>query len=143
MGDLKYGRTVHSLAKLLQHYHVRVQLVAPAALAMPNDVRNNLADSGILFAESTVLTPEIIARSDVLYCTRVQKERFDDLDEYERLKDSFIVNNAIMKHAKVHMVVMHPLPRTAEINEEVDFDNRAAYFRQVFTPPPYPRLDDG
>lgn len=134
MGDLRFGRTVHSLAKLLQLYHVRIQLVSPAALAMPRDVRDKLVTSGSLIAESGELTPEIIARSDVLYCTRVQKERFDDLDEYERLKDAFIVSNAVMKYAKSHMVVMHPLPRTAEISEEVDFDHRAAYFRQVFPP---------
>jgi carbamoyl-phosphate synthase/aspartate carbamoyltransferase len=131
MGDLKFGRTVHSLANLLRLYHVRIQLVSPAALAMPKDVRDRLLSSGSLLAESTELTPEIIARSDVLYCTRVQKERFADLNEYEHLKDAFIVNNTIMKYAKSHMIVMHPLPRATEISEEVDFDNRAAYFRQV------------
>ena len=82
--------------------------------------------------ESEELTPEIVARSDVLYSTRVQKERFADLEQYERLKDSFVINNALLKHAKSHMVVMHPLPRNAEIAEEVDFDQRAAYFRQVW-----------
>lgn len=131
MGDLKYGRTVHSLAKLLQLYNVRIQLVSPPQLRMPEDVRAKLVSSGSLVAESSSLTPEIIARSDVLYCTRVQKERFADLAEYERLKDAFIVNNSVMKHAKSHMIVMHPLPRTTEISEEVDFDQRAAYFRQA------------
>lgn len=131
MGDLKFGRTVHSLAMLLRLYHVRIQLVSPATLAIPKDVRDKLVLSGLLYAESTELTPEIIARSDVLYCTRVQKERFADLNEYEHLKDAFIVNNTIMKYAKSHMIVMHPLPRATEISEEVDFDNRAAYFRQV------------
>ena len=72
-----------------------------------------------------------MAQSDVLYSTRVQKERFADLEQYERLKNSFIIDNALLKHAKSHMVVMHPLPRNAEIAEEVDFDQRAAYFRQV------------
>lgn len=132
MGDLKYGRTVHSLAKLLQLYNVRIQLVSPPQLVMPEEVRAKLISSGSLAAESNTLTPKIIARSDVLYCTRVQKERFADLDEYESLKDAFIVNNSVMKHAKSHMIVMHPLPRTAEISEEVDFDQRAAYFRQVY-----------
>ena len=78
-----------------------------------------------------MLTPDIIARSDVLYCTRVQKERFPSLEEYERLKDSFVVDNGVLKHAKSTMVLMHPLPRNREISEEVDFDQRAAYFRQV------------
>ncbi|KAI9859150.1 MAG: hypothetical protein M1813_007106 [Trichoglossum hirsutum] len=130
-GDLKYGRTVHSLVKLLQHYDVHIQLVSPPSLALPADVRQALARSGQLLRESHELTPEIVARSDVLYCTRVQKERFADLDEYEKLKDSFVVDNAVMKHAKAQMIVMHPLPRLAEIAEEVDFDQRAAYFRQM------------
>jgi carbamoyl-phosphate synthase/aspartate carbamoyltransferase len=130
-GDLKYGRTVHSLIKLLQFYDVRVQLVATKALSLPEDVHQQLVASGQLVCESEELTPEIVARSDVLYCTRVQKERFADLEEFERLKNSFIINNAVLKNAKSHMIVMHPLPRNAEIGEEVDFDQRAAYFRQV------------
>jgi carbamoyl-phosphate synthase/aspartate carbamoyltransferase len=141
VGDLKYGRTVHSLAKLLQLYHVRIQVVCPPQLALPKEVRDQILRSGLLVTESAELTPEIIARSDVLYCTRVQKERFADLAEYERLKDTYVINNSVMKHAKSHMIVMHPLPRTAEISEEVDFDNRAAYFRQVcpFPVPPIPQ----
>lgn len=130
-GDLKYGRTVHSLVKLLQYYEVRVNLVSPRALALPSEVRDQLVASGMLATESETLTPEIIARSDVLYCTRVQKERFPNPEEYERLKDSLIVDNSVLKHAKSSMVVMHPLPRNREISEEVDFDQRAAYFRQM------------
>ncbi|KAJ5431562.1 ATP-grasp fold subdomain 1 [Penicillium cf. griseofulvum] len=130
-GDLKYGRPVHSLIKLLQFYDVRIQLVAPKALALPEDVRRLIVASGQLVLESEDLTPEIVASSDILYCTRVQKERFVDLSEYERLKDTFVIDNALLKHAKEHMVVMHPLPRNAEISEEVDFDQRAAYFRQM------------
>ncbi|GKZ48955.1 hypothetical protein AbraIFM66951_001203 [Aspergillus brasiliensis] len=136
-GDLRYGRTVHSLLKLLQFYDVRVQLVAPKDLSLPEEVRQQVIASGQLVVESEELTPEIVARSDVLYSTRVQKERFSDLAQYERLKNSFIIDNALLKYAKSHMVVMHPLPRNAEISEEVDFDQRAAYFRQVsFSPPP-------
>ncbi|RDW70489.1 bifunctional carbamoylphosphate synthetase/aspartate transcarbamylase [Aspergillus mulundensis] len=130
-GDLKYGRPVHSLIKLLQFYDVRVQLVAPKDLSLPADIRQQLVANGQLLAESETLTPEIVARSDVLYSTRVQKERFSDLAQYERLKNSFIIDNALLKHAKSHMVVMHPLPRNAEVSEEVDFDQRAAYFRQM------------
>ncbi|KAJ5811294.1 Carbamoyl-phosphate synthase large subunit [Penicillium riverlandense] len=130
-GDLRYGRTVHSLIKLLQFYDVRVQLVAPKDLALPDEVRQQIVASGQLVLESEELTPEIMARSDVLYSTRVQKERFADLAQYERLKNSFVIDNALLKHAKSHMVVMHPLPRNAEIAEEVDFDQRAAYFRQM------------
>ncbi|KAJ5638677.1 Carbamoyl-phosphate synthase large subunit [Penicillium herquei] len=130
-GDLRYGRTVHSLIKLLQFYDVQVQLVSPKELALPEDVRQQLVASGQLVLETEELTPEIVARSDVLYSTRVQKERFSDLAQYERLKNSFVIDNALLKHAKSHMVVMHPLPRNAEVNEEVDFDQRAAYFRQM------------
>ncbi|KAM5438133.1 Carbamoyl-phosphate synthase [Microsporum canis] len=129
-GDLRHGRTVHSLIKLLQFYQVRVQLVSPKPLSLPDDIRQQVVRSGQLIVETNELTPEIVARSDVLYCTRVQKERFADQEEYERLKNSFVIDNAIMKHAKSQMVVMHPLPRNAEIDEEVDFDQRAAYFRQ-------------
>ncbi|PGH09723.1 protein pyrABCN [Blastomyces parvus] len=130
-GDLKYGRTVHSLIKLLQFYDVRVQLISPKALAIPEEVRQQLVSSGQLILESTELTPEIIARSDVLYCTRVQKERFEDLGEYEKLKNAFVIDNTVLKHAKSQMIVMHPLPRNQEVCEEVDFDQRAAYFRQM------------
>jgi carbamoyl-phosphate synthase/aspartate carbamoyltransferase len=131
VGDLRYGRTVHSLIKLLQFYEVRVQLVSPKALALPEEIRQQVVSSGQLSVESTELSPEIVARSDVLYCTRVQKERFADLHEYGQLKDSFVIDNSVLKHAKSQMIVMHPLPRNTEIGEEVDFDQRAAYFRQV------------
>ncbi|RMZ77684.1 hypothetical protein DV738_g4312, partial [Chaetothyriales sp. CBS 135597] len=131
IGDLKYGRTVHSLASLLRFYSIKINLVAPAALALPADVRESIRSNGQLAAESEKLTPELVAKSDVLYCTRVQKERFPNLDDYERLKDALVVDNAILRHAKEHMIIMHPLPRNNEIAEEVDFDQRAAYFRQM------------
>ncbi|KAF2803066.1 aspartate carbamoyltransferase [Mytilinidion resinicola] len=131
VGDLRYGRTVHSLCELLKHYAVNIQLVAPATLALPAAVRELLKSRGQLLLESTALTPEIVARSDVLYCTRVQKERFPDLAHYEAVKDSYVVDNKVMKAAKSSMVIMHPLPRNNEIHEEVDFDPRAAYFRQM------------
>ena len=131
VGDLRYGRTVHSLVKLLRHYDVHIQLVFPPSLALPPDVRQQLINSGQLVLESSELTKELVARSDVLYCTRVQKERFENPAEYERLKGKLVVDNSVMKHAKAHMVVMHPLPRNEEVGEEVDFDQRAAYFRQV------------
>ncbi len=134
-GDLRYGRTVHSLVKLLQHYDVQIQLVSPRPLALPAEIRDLIkAKPGQLLVETTELTPEIIAKSDVLYCTRVQKERFEDLDEFDRLKDSFVVDNKTLNSAKSGMIVMHPLPRNREIGEEVDFDQRAAYFRQVCFP---------
>jgi len=131
VGDLKYGRTVHSLCKLLEHYNVQVHLVSPTSLALPKDVRQKLVATGQLISEGTELTAEIVAKSDVLYCTRVQKERFPSLDEYDKVKDTFIVNSETMRNAKKTAIVMHPLPRNMEVSEEVDFDGRAAYFRQM------------
>ena len=129
VGDLKYGRTVHSLCQLLKLYDVTIQLASPKSLRLPKKVRDSLGDRVV--AESTELTHDIIARSDVLYCTRVQGERFEDPSEYEAVKDSLVVDNSVLRHAKKEMVVLHPLPRNKEISEEVDFDPRAAYFRQV------------
>lgn len=130
-GDLKYGRTVHSLCEVLHHYNATIQLAAPAALSLPSKVRANLEKRGQLGIESETLTPEMVARSDVLYCTRVQKERFDDLSVYEEVKDKMVVNSKTLKDAKKNMIVMHPLPRNMELAREVDDDPRAAYFRQV------------
>ncbi|KAL2356740.1 aspartate carbamoyltransferase [Cryomyces antarcticus] len=130
-GDLRYGRTVHSLCELLKHYNVTIQLVSPASLALPDKVRQTLKSRSQLGVVSTELTPEIIAKTDVLYCTRVQKERFEDPQLYEQVKNSLVVDNATLKHAKQNMIVMHPLPRNAEIAREVDDDPRAAYFRQM------------
>jgi carbamoyl-phosphate synthase/aspartate carbamoyltransferase len=134
LGDLLYGRPVHSLVYLLRHYQVQVQLVAPKSLALPPKVREQLVASGQLLCESETLTPEILARSDVLYCTRVQRERFPTEEEYQQVKNSYRVDNASLKHAKSSCIVMHPLPRNEEVAEEVDFDQRAAYFRQVSIP---------
>lgn len=131
LGDLKYGRTVHSLSRLLAHYNVTIQLVSPTELNLPSTVRDELVSRGVRLIESDELTPEILGRSDVVYCTRVQQERFADPAQYEQLKDSFIVTPEVLKHAKSTSVVMHPLPRKAEISEEVDSDPRAAYFRQM------------
>ncbi|KAF9406921.1 hypothetical protein BGZ76_006235 [Entomortierella beljakovae] len=97
---------------------------------MPQDVKDELTNSGISFTEYTDLN-EVIGESDVVYVTRVQKERFTDLAEYERVKSAYVINNKMMSKAKAQMVVMHPLPRVTEIEPEVDFDQRAAYFRQM------------
>jgi carbamoyl-phosphate synthase/aspartate carbamoyltransferase len=134
VGDLKYGRTVHSLCQLLRLYDVTVQLVSPTSLSLPNNVRETLGKR--IISTSHALTPEIVAKSDVLYCTRVQKERFENEEDFEGVLKDMIVDNAIMKHAKQTMIVLHPLPRNDEVSLEVDFDPRAAYFRQVRTPIP-------
>ena len=137
-GDLKHGRPVHSLCKLLQYYDVKIQLVSPKELSLPVELRDMLKASGQLVSETTDLTPEIVAQSDVLYCTRVQKERFEDAALYEKVKNTIVVDNKLMKSAKATMELMHPLPRNDEISGEVDFDERAAYFRQVSSPLPAP-----
>ncbi|CAD0028055.1 unnamed protein product [Aureobasidium pullulans] len=131
VGDLKYGRTVHSLCELLKHYDCTINLVAPKQIDLPEKVRSALQGRGQLGVESHELTPEIVAASDVIYCTRVQKERFDDLSLYEQVKDGLVVSPATLKHAKQNMIVMHPLPRNLELSPEVDNDPRAAYFRQM------------
>ncbi|THW60021.1 carbamoyl-phosphate synth [Aureobasidium pullulans] len=131
IGDLKYGRTVHSLCELLKHYDCTINLVAPKQIDLPEKVRSALQGRGQLGVESHELTPEIVAASDVIYCTRVQKERFDDLSLYEQVKDGLVVSPATLKHAKQNMIVMHPLPRNLELSPEVDNDPRAAYFRQM------------
>ncbi|TDZ40560.1 Protein pyrABCN [Colletotrichum spinosum] len=131
IGDLLYGRPVHSLIYLLRDYGVQVQLVSPKGLALPAEVRQDLVSSGQLLAESEELTPEILGRSDVLYCTRVQKERFPSVEEYEKVKNSYRIDNRTLKSAKKDMCILHPLPRNDEIASEVDTDQRAAYFRQM------------
>ncbi|CAG79327.1 hypothetical protein B0I72DRAFT_13866 [Yarrowia lipolytica] len=131
MGDLRYGRTVHSLVRLLTHYKVNIRLVCPPELTLPDELKTLLKSQGKLDLESATLTPEIVSTTDVLYCTRVQKERFTNEKEFEAIKESYLVDNKVLKDAKPHMCVMHPLPRNAEINPEVDFDARAAYFRQM------------
>jgi carbamoyl-phosphate synthase/aspartate carbamoyltransferase len=130
VGDLKNGRTVHSLVQMLSMYDVKLNFVSPASLSMPQYVKDQVAKAGIKIRE-TISLEEVIGETDVLYVTRIQKERFTDLSEYEKVHGSYIINNHIMKKAKHHMIVMHPLPRINEIDPEVDFDQRAAYFRQM------------
>ena len=98
---------------------------------MPVDIRKSLLSTDQLVGEAETLDPQLIRKSDVLYCTRIQKERFEDPALYEEAKDQLVVNNAVLSHAKSKMIVMHPLPRNDELHSEVDTDERAAYFRQV------------
>ncbi|MCM1377156.1 MAG: aspartate carbamoyltransferase [Clostridium sp.] len=131
-GDLLYGRTVHSLIKALSRYPgLKVILISPEQLRLPDYMKEEVCKpNGIEYKETDNLE-EVIGELDVLYMTRVQKERFSDEDEYERLKDSFILDTEKMSHARKEMIVLHPLPRVNEITTEVDTDPRAAYFRQV------------
>ncbi len=131
VGDLKYGRTVHSLTKAMKRYkNNHFVFVSPKELAMPDYIKEMLHDEGITF-EETEHFGQAIGQADVLYMTRIQKERFDSEAEYLRLKDSFILDKAKLDLAKQDMIVMHPLPRVNEITEEVDADSRAKYFQQA------------
>jgi aspartate carbamoyltransferase len=130
LGDLKYGRTVHSLARLLSLYNARLQYVSPEILRMPSEIIAELVEAGIPQQEYTSLDP-VLRNTDVLYVTRVQKERFEDLSAYESVKDAFSITPTTLESAKERMIVMHPLPRVGEISLEVDADPRAAYFRQM------------
>jgi len=129
-GDLKNGRTVHSLVRLLAHYKVELNYVSAAELRMPKPIVDELNALGVPQREYASLD-EVIGATDVLYVTRVQKERFTDLAEYERVRHHTRVTVSTMTKAKDHMIVMHPLPRVDEIDSAVDGDPRAAYFRQM------------
>lgn len=130
VGDLRYGRTVHSLTKLLSQYDVSLRFVSPDTLRLPLDMMNDLIDRGIKVRETNKVA-DVIQNADVLYVTRIQKERFSDLTQYEEVKNFFEITPEIMEQAKQKMVVMHPLPRVGEIHYKIDRDPRAAYFRQV------------
>ena len=130
LGDLRYGRTVHSLTRLLMQYDISLRYVSPETLRLPMSLMNQLIDRSINVRESDDVA-DVIANADVLYVTRIQKERFSDPKLYEEVKDYFEITPDLMKRAKPTMVVMHPLPRVGEIHYHVDDDPRAAYFRQV------------
>ena len=129
-GDLKNGRTVHSLSQLLANFGVRFNFVAPDALAMPAEITAGLRGRGIEVGETSDLAAALV-ESDVLYMTRIQKERFTDLGEYERVKGSNVINNEFLSRLKKEITIMHPLPRVDEIHPEVDRYAGAAYFRQM------------
>lgn len=119
VGDLKNGRTVHSLVRLLSLYSVTLNFVSPTSLPMPESVKAEAIKAGIPVFETTSLA-SVIGSTDVLYVTRVQQERFTSASEYEAVKDAYIVNNELLSRAKPHCIVMHPLPRNAELDPEVD-----------------------
>lgn len=131
-GDLKYGRTVHSLIKAMIRYEgVSFVLISPRELSLPAYIKTEVLEkNNVTFAETTSLE-EAIPKLDILYMTRIQRERFDDLDEYERLKDSYVLTKSKLAAAKESMSVLHPLPRVNEISVDVDDDSRACYFKQA------------
>ena len=131
-GDLKYGRTVHSLIEAMSRYQgVKFVLISPPELKVPGFIRFNVLERYGIPYDEVLSLDEAMPKLDVLYMTRIQRERFDSLEEYERLKDCYILNPAKMAMAKENMCVLHPLPRVNEISVAVDNDPRAAYFRQV------------
>jgi aspartate carbamoyltransferase len=130
MGDLKYGRTVHSLTRLLSLYETEFYFVSPEVLRMPDYILDEVRDSGHAFTEMTNIEG-VLDQVDVLYVTRVQKERFEDPAQYEEVKNCYVIDAEFMSRCKQDMILMHPLPRVYEIAMEVDDDPRAAYFRQM------------
>ena len=131
-GDLKFGRTVHSLVQAMCRYkNNKFVFISPSELAIPEYMRESVLDASGIEYESVRRLEDVIDTIDILYMTRVQKERFFNEQDYIRLKDSYILDKAKMKLARPDMIVLHPLPRVNEIAPEVDDDPRAAYFRQV------------
>lgn len=130
-GDLKFGRTVHSLTQAMSRYKGnKFVFISPKELCMPEYMMQQLRENNIEY-ETAERLEDVMGKLDVLYMTRVQKERFFNEQDYLRLKDSYILDKEKMKFAKEHMIVLHPLPRVNEIAPEVDDDPRAAYFKQV------------
>ena len=131
VGDLKYGRTVHSLIMAMRHFNPTFHFIAPKELAMPEEYKIYCQNRNIPFVEEEEFSADIIANADILYMTRVQRERFTDLMEYERVKDVYILKASMLKDAKPTMKVLHPLPRVNEIAYDVDDDPHAYYFQQA------------
>ena len=129
VGDLKYGRTVHSLIVGMSHFNPTFHFIAPEELKMPEVQRHFCASHQIEFHEHTVFSEQIINQTDILYMTRVQRERFTDLVEYERVKNVYILHNKMLENSRSNLRVLHPLPRVNEIAYDVD-DNPKAYFIQ-------------
>ncbi|MCC8094047.1 MAG: aspartate carbamoyltransferase [Tannerellaceae bacterium] len=131
VGDLKYGRTVHSLIAGMSHFNPTFHFVAPDELRMPDEYKNFCDQSGIKYYEHTDFTEEIINQSDILYMTRVQRERFTDLEEYERVKNVYILRNKMLENSRENLRILHPLPRVNEIAYDVDDSPKAYYIQQA------------
>jgi aspartate carbamoyltransferase catalytic subunit len=131
VGDLKYGRTVHSLAEALTMFGAKLTLVAPDSLQMPEEIVNHIKEKGCRPTKTTSLE-EAIDKADVLYVTRIQRERFPDPAEYKKVAGTYRINNTVLREARRDMAIMHPLPRIDEIAPEVDSSEHAKYFQQAF-----------
>ena len=130
VGDMKYGRTVHSLLQALSLFNTKFTFVAPPELEMPAEYKNQLRAKGLDFTERREIGEEINA-ADIVYMTRVQRERFSDPMEYERVKNVYVLRNAMLAETKPNMRILHPLPRVNEIAEDVDANPKAYYFNQT------------
>ena len=131
VGDLKYGRTVHSLITAMRHFNPTFHFIEPKELSMPQEYKLYCKNHGIKFQEHTAFNEKVIADADILYMTRVQKERFSDLMEYEKVKNVYILNRSMLGLAKDNMRILHPLPRVNEIAYDVDDDPHAYYIQQA------------
>ena len=131
VGDLKYGRTVHSLIMAMRHFNPTFHFIAPKELAMPEEYKLYCKEHNIKYVEHEDFNEDVIAGADILYMTRVQKERFSDLMEYERVKNVYILKRDMLCKAKENMKIMHPLPRVNEIAYDVDDDPHAYYIQQA------------
>jgi len=130
VGDLKYGRTVHSLVQALSLFNTTFHFVSPESLKMPSSVKTWVKKAGLEYYQYTDFS-EVIPKADVLYMTRIQGERFPDPLEYEKVKNAYILDNAMLENSKDNLKVLHPLPRVNEINEDVDENPKAYYFQQA------------
>ena len=131
VGDLKYGRTVHSLLTAMRHFNPTFHFIAPDELAMPEYYKLYCREHGIKYVEHQDFDADTIAGADILYMTRVQRERFTDLDEYERVKDRYLLTRSMLSKAKPNMKILHPLPRVNEIEYSIDDTPYAYYFQQA------------
>jgi aspartate carbamoyltransferase catalytic subunit len=130
VGDLKYGRTVHSLLQAMSHFGARFTFVSPVELALPREYKEFLTEKGLQFVETQDFN-KYINDVDIIYMTRVQRERFSDLMEYERVKNAYILRNSMLDNTKDNMRILHPLPRVNEIATDVDANPKAYYFQQT------------
>ena len=130
IGDLKYGRTVHSLLQALSHFNTKFTFVAPPELRMPEEYKQFLRDKGLEYIETTEIG-DAINEADIVYMTRVQRERFTDPMEYERVKNVYVLKNSMLEATKDNMRILHPLPRVGEIAYDVDQNPKAYYFNQT------------
>lgn len=131
VGDLKYGRTVHSLLMAMRHFNPTFHFIAPDELKMPEEYKLYCRQHGIRYVEHTDFTEDTIADADILYMTRVQRERFTDLMEYERVKDLYILHGKMLAKTRNNLKILHPLPRVNEITYDVDDSEKAYYFQQA------------